>query len=1178
MDSRASSLTPCSSPAPPSIVQPDHFYGSNHVQLPPSPHSDGKTFLDPADDLMANRGIPVFKPTMEEFRDFEAYMNRVECWGSRSGIVKVIPPKEWTDALPSLKEQLKDVKIKTPIEQHMMGSGGLFRQENMEKRKVMSVREWVELCTKDEYRAPGVMEVGLSARNTTTIPLRTRPPRRAKKAESVKAESSGPASSDLVIKEEPQEEDHTFAAQDITTPPHSDESPPPSNIPATTSTKGKKKKQPVKREEPKPRPKRATMTKEVREANQAERAARDIAFLDVFDPETEWLPPGTTAVDYTPEFCQKLERQYWRNCGLGKPPWYGADTLGSLFTDETTSWNVGHLPSTLSRLLPASDQGLPGVNTPYLYFGMWRATFAWHVEDMDLFSINYIHFGAPKFWYAIPQGRAGSLETTMRSFFPKDTSQCPQFLRHKSFLASPSILANGSCRPNYLVQHAGEFVITYPRGYHAGFNLGMNCAESVNFALDSWLEIGRRAKVCECISDSVRIDVDQLLKERELEQLADDDAAAQRTPRKKTKKTQAKIAVDDEAEDEPPPPTKAQVKKRKSETTVKEESTKLKRIKITHSPSKQPSTISIPARPIPKLSVTLKLGPRPTEPEPYPCCLCISMSKDGLLKVHDPPLARKDAMEAAGNPKVWMAHELCASIVPETWVDEAVAGDLKEKMVFGVDGIVKDRWNLKCSACTKNKPRCHGAPVQCTKGKCPRAFHVSCARDGGDQGIVFQIMREVEKEVVVLGPTAHSAPAPAETPIEVIPTEQMQYHPQGSSNQDGMAVDTPLTIPTNAVSPPPKFVKKLEAQVLCVQHNPTLAAQKKAIRNDKIRTDLLALPYMARIKIRVSSGVFEVSLIRVVEESSSVEVLWDRGLKREFKWGSVVWGNTEGPVQQKPSEAAPEPERPPTVAYSVPAYPSILSATAYTNPYVVAESMYAPGVQAGMSNGTPAAASGSASTSQLRKGPYDYYAYNAQFSGHQMTYANYIAAYYAENLDPSAYTTRVPYGNAQHYRGTNLNWQQPYQGPQQSRSAQPAMTTKAQNQNTPAAQAANAESSKSISTPATSAASPSNVQPDTQQESTSSSPSQSAPNPTPVETQQSSSSTPSEFFPSNPTPVSSQAPVYSPAIYAELAALAALPPEEIAEILRNNAQLRDLVWAAVDQAKKAEAETGVKAA
>jgi len=82
-----------STPAPP--VQPDHFFGSEGTQLPPSPNSDGRTWLEPEDDPLAHRGIPVFKPTMEEFQDFEGYMKKIECWGLRSGIVKVIPPKEW---------------------------------------------------------------------------------------------------------------------------------------------------------------------------------------------------------------------------------------------------------------------------------------------------------------------------------------------------------------------------------------------------------------------------------------------------------------------------------------------------------------------------------------------------------------------------------------------------------------------------------------------------------------------------------------------------------------------------------------------------------------------------------------------------------------------------------------------------------------------------------------------------------------------------------------------------------------------------------------------------------------------------------------------------------------------------------------------------------------------------
>ncbi len=56
-------------------------------------------------------------------------------------------------------------------------------------------------------------------------------------------------------------------------------------------------------------------------------------------------------------------------------------TLGSLFTEETTSWNVAKLPNLLNRLKLKTK--LPGVNTTYLYFGMWAAAFAWHVEDVS---------------------------------------------------------------------------------------------------------------------------------------------------------------------------------------------------------------------------------------------------------------------------------------------------------------------------------------------------------------------------------------------------------------------------------------------------------------------------------------------------------------------------------------------------------------------------------------------------------------------------------------------------------------------------------------------------------------------------------------------------------------------------------------------------------------------------
>jgi hypothetical protein len=39
--------------------------------------------------------IPVFKPTMDQFRSFKKYIEKIDKYGMKSGIVKVIPPKEW---------------------------------------------------------------------------------------------------------------------------------------------------------------------------------------------------------------------------------------------------------------------------------------------------------------------------------------------------------------------------------------------------------------------------------------------------------------------------------------------------------------------------------------------------------------------------------------------------------------------------------------------------------------------------------------------------------------------------------------------------------------------------------------------------------------------------------------------------------------------------------------------------------------------------------------------------------------------------------------------------------------------------------------------------------------------------------------------------------------------------
>lgn len=202
-----------------------------------------------------------------------------------------------------------------------------------------------------------------------------------------------------------------------------------------------------------------------------------------------------------------LERKYWKNLTFVSPI-YGADVSGSIYDEDIQEWNIGHLNTLLDMVEQECGIVIEGVNTPYLYFGMWKTTFAWHTEDMDLYSINYLHFGQPKSWYAVPPEHGKRLERLAQGFFPGSSQGCDAFLRHKMTLISPSILKKYGIPFDRITQNEGEFMITFPYGYHAGFNHGFNCAESTNFATLRWVDYGKMATQCTCRKDMVKISMD----------------------------------------------------------------------------------------------------------------------------------------------------------------------------------------------------------------------------------------------------------------------------------------------------------------------------------------------------------------------------------------------------------------------------------------------------------------------------------------------------------------------------------------------------------------------------------------------------------------------------------------------------------------------------------------------
>ncbi|KAM8746225.1 lysine-specific demethylase 4A isoform 2-T2 [Acanthopagrus schlegelii] len=203
----------------------------------------------------------------------------------------------------------------------------------------------------------------------------------------------------------------------------------------------------------------------------------------------------------------ELERKFWKNLTFN-PPLYGADVSGTLYDSDVTEWNIGHLNTILDTVESESGIEIKGVNTPYLYFGMWKSAFAWHTEDMDLYSINYLHFGEPKSWYVVPPEHGKRLERLAKGFFPGNAQSCEAFLRHKMTLISPSILKKYGIPFEKVTQEAGQFILTFPFGYHAGFNHGFNCAESTNFATQRWIDYGKQATLCSCRQDMVKISMD----------------------------------------------------------------------------------------------------------------------------------------------------------------------------------------------------------------------------------------------------------------------------------------------------------------------------------------------------------------------------------------------------------------------------------------------------------------------------------------------------------------------------------------------------------------------------------------------------------------------------------------------------------------------------------------------
>ncbi|XP_060765953.1 lysine (K)-specific demethylase 5Ba isoform X2 [Neoarius graeffei] len=158
----------------------------------------------------------------------------------------------------------------------------------------------------------------------------------------------------------------------------------------------------------------------------------------------------------------------------------------------SSGWNLNNMPVLDASVLTHITADICGMKLPWLYVGMCFSSFCWHIEDHWSYSINYLHWGEPKTWYGAPGFAAEQLEAVMKKLAPELFETQPDLLHQLVTIMNPNVLMQHGVPIYRTNQCAGEFVITFPRAYHSGFNQGFNFAEAVNFCTVDWMPLGRQ--------------------------------------------------------------------------------------------------------------------------------------------------------------------------------------------------------------------------------------------------------------------------------------------------------------------------------------------------------------------------------------------------------------------------------------------------------------------------------------------------------------------------------------------------------------------------------------------------------------------------------------------------------------------------------------------------------------
>ncbi|KAL7734057.1 hypothetical protein ACLKA6_011742 [Drosophila palustris] len=153
-------------------------------------------------------------------------------------------------------------------------------------------------------------------------------------------------------------------------------------------------------------------------------------------------------------------------------------------------WNLKVLTNNSGSVLRSLGPVM-GVTVPTLHVGMLFSACCWYRDPHGLSWIEYLHTGASKLWYGIPDDQSANFRSALTSLIPTHCQNKTIWLPCDTVMVPPHMLTDRGVSLCRIEQKPGEFIVVFPRAYTSSLATGYVVSESVYFATMSWLDLAK---------------------------------------------------------------------------------------------------------------------------------------------------------------------------------------------------------------------------------------------------------------------------------------------------------------------------------------------------------------------------------------------------------------------------------------------------------------------------------------------------------------------------------------------------------------------------------------------------------------------------------------------------------------------------------------------------------------